>query len=43
METEIVNAARHSDPLAAYDVSVAEEGMALKEYLGLIEMGGGTL
>lgn len=36
METEIVDAARHNDPLAAYDISVSEEGIALKEFLALV-------
>lgn len=43
METEIVDAARHNDPLSAYDVSVSEEGIALKEYLALVEAANGVL
>ena len=38
-----MDAARGGDPLAAYDVSVAEEGAALEEYLALIETAGGTV
>ena len=44
MEAEIVDAARGgaADPLAAYDVSVAEEGAALEEYLAMLQTAGGA-
>lgn len=42
MEAEIVDATRGgaADPLAAYDVSVADEGAALEEYLAMLETAG---
>ena len=39
MEAQLAEAAQqaHGDPLAAYDVDVAEEGAALEEYLALVQ------
>lgn len=35
MEQELTSATR-SDPMAAYDVDVSEEGAAIQEYLSLL-------